>query len=278
MNPSWPLIFLALLFGCARATLISAPSTNPVTTSTILTAASVRTSTLVVPSSLTPVPTSTFTASPTKLSTPTRTPQPSPTLTPVLQLEPSVVLDLATAIDYARYVELPKDELAVRMCSRLKGADSVSVTFPGGDKGTLVILDCGFSLGTYKMLFRVKGSKAELVENDLDTYTSWGMTTLDSNNRVGIQSADLLVDSTGQNIPLLELVGWQEQGTGIWETLFQIIRIKDSGIDVIFEGPIHFVGQNFIPGDWDYSYQYDYVAVQGDRNKQIIKSGDECKT
>ncbi len=196
---------------------------------------------------------------------------------------PSVILDPQKAVEYT--INFLLSEMDSYWGFDIDSPDwfgpgvFMPVTFPHGEHGSLVAVPCGGGAGGFKLLFRIRGDKVELVQQELDVHIYWGVKSLNPL----IEGAEgeylsLVTDTNGRPVQSIKLNGSSHQGTGIGENgHFQIINITDSGMQVIFEGASEYIGQAYLPGDWDYVYQYQYLSVKGDRNKQILKTGEECQ-
>jgi hypothetical protein len=221
------------------------------------------------PPSNTPWPISMpYTPSPTPTPRPTTTLTPSPT-PPKIEVEQ--ILDREQAIAYS-YKLLQQRGLESEFSP--DNANFALVRFPNGDQGVFVALGYFGPTHGYQFLYRIRGNEVELV--DLVTEgANWG--DLADGKKADIEFLDLFSDIWGRPERVLKVTGSGHAGTDQgYEGIFQIIRITGAGIKVIFSG---YEAYHFLPPrqrGWTVHYQYEYVDLNGDGEKEIIEKGEVC--
>lgn len=162
-------------------------------------------------------------------------------------------------------------------------ADVISVQLPNGDHGVFGTIDGYPSLPLlhgFQFLYRIR-------EGELETMflspsgPFWGTRHLqysknESAARTQIEFLDLLNDEEGRLRQVLRVPGVVHNGSGLFDDIFEIIEITDSGFKIIFygvDGSI-IIGYDFITED---RYTHQYRDLNGDGNKEIIVDGENCK-
>jgi len=253
-------IVLGLVAGCAPAAPTFTPM--PLTTTPVP-----PTTTPVVPT-VTPVP-------------PTATPLP-PTATPVLPTltslpilakpDPQLILDRDQAIAYSYNLLLHQ---GLEQGFEYDNANFARIRFPNGDKGAFIAMGFSGIVRGYQFLYRISNDQAELVEL-IGRGPDWGIRSLQEFEKVDVEFLELVPDIDGQPKQLLKVTGAGHSGTGLWtDGYFQIIDITDDGIKVIFTGAEAEIDAN--PGGYHHQYRYQYIDLDGDGGKEIIKEDEECE-
>lgn len=150
--------------------------------------------------------------------------------------------------------------------------DYVPVQFPDGNKGAFIAF--GFSGPTrgYQFLYRLSGDKIASVEL-VTSGVGWGISR--KKDKVDIEFLELFPNPNEYSQQLLKVTGLADYGSSLWDDgYFQIIDVTD-GIQVIFQGSEVEVNGN--PEGWYNQYQYQYLDLDNDGVKEIIKEGEECK-
>lgn len=260
-------LIIAFLFGlsvfavaCSQAQLSPTPQTPRVTASP----------TIKIPHTATP----TAAATPTRTAFPTRTPIP---LTDLYLQNPKLITDPELAIAYSHNLLILR---GYEQGFSYDNALFTPVEFLDGARGAFVALGFGGPAHGYKLLYRVEADNTFRLVQMEDSFYEWGMdfgnreTTFDE--KVGLSFPELVFDANGEPEHLIELTGSAHQGTGLWSSgYFEILKIADTGAYVIFSDT-HFEAVFGHQGDHKV-YRYEYVDLDGDWNKEIVKTGTECK-
>lgn len=184
------------------------------------------------------------------------------------ELRPGMILSSEKAIAYSFHLLLDR---GIEKGLMYDNASYTQVKFPNGDDGAFVAIGFSGIARGYQFLYRIKSGHAELF--NLSGW-DWGIRDLQQDTRANIEFLELFPRLDNKQV--FKLIGAGHAGTGLWtHGYFQIIEITDSGVKVIFDGAeVQLAMSN---GGYHRQYEYQYVDLDDDGTKEIIKRGQECQ-
>jgi hypothetical protein len=190
------------------------------------------------------------------------------------QVNPRFVTDPELAIDYSLNCLILRDYYI----GNYENALYTPIQFPDGSKGSCVALGFDPSRHGYKFVYRIGRDSFELIQLWEDEYswgTTWGKAPHLAHGKASLDFPELIYDVEGKPIPLIEISGVHYPGGGMIDGgHIQILQIVNDGIKVIFSGS-KLVGAYAHMGE-ENEYHYQYLDLNNDKDKEIIKSGEEC--